>query len=95
MAVVDQPNTVIKLTPAHLRLLCAAGISSEQIRTLVVGGEDFKRDLARKAAALFPQAVIYNEYGPTEATVGCMIYRYTGQKRCLHCPSVWRSTVAR
>ncbi|WP_159194849.1 hypothetical protein, partial [Klebsiella pneumoniae] len=23
MAVVDQPNTVIKLTPAHLRLLCA------------------------------------------------------------------------
>lgn len=80
MAVVDQPNTVIKLTPAHLRLLCAAGISSEQIRTLVVGGEDFKRDLARKAAALFPQAVIYNEYGPTEATVGCMIYRYTGQE---------------
>lgn len=80
MAVAEQPNSAIKLTPAHLQLLCVAGIGSDRIRTLVVGGEDFKRDLARKAADLFPQAAIYNEYGPTEATVGCMIYRYTGQE---------------
>lgn len=71
---------MIKLTPAHLRLLCGCA-SSEQIRTLVVGREDFKRDLARKAAALFPRCVIYSRYGPTEATVSCMIYRYTGKKR--------------
>lgn len=79
-AVVEQHNTFIKLTPAHLRLLCVAGIGSERIRTIVVGGEDFKCELARKAAVLFPHAAIFNEYGPTEATVGCMVYRYTGRE---------------
>lgn len=85
-AVIEQPNTFIKLTPAHLRLLCVAGIHSQHIRTVVVGGEDFKLELARKAATLFPNATIYNEYGPTEATVGCMIYRYTGKENLLSVP---------
>lgn len=85
-AVSGQPNTFIKLTPAHLRLLCVAGIESPHMRTIVVGGEDFKLELAHKAAQLFPNAAIYNEYGPTEATVGCMIYRYTGQENQISVP---------
>ncbi|WP_294843787.1 amino acid adenylation domain-containing protein [uncultured Gilliamella sp.] len=80
-AIVEQPNTFIKLTPAHLRLICVAEMGSQLIRTVVVGGEDFKLELAHKAAAQFPNATIYNEYGPTEATVGCMIYRYTGKEK--------------
>ncbi|OCG21787.1 non-ribosomal peptide synthetase [Gilliamella sp. App4-10] len=85
-AVIEQPNTFIKLTPAHLRLLCVAGIQSQHMRTVVVGGEDFKLELAHKAAKLFPNATIYNEYGPTEATVGCMIYRYTGEENLVSVP---------
>ncbi len=30
--------------------------------------------------------VIYNEYGPTEATIGCMIYRFDPERD--HQPSV-------
>ena len=44
---------------------------------MVVGGEDFRTHLAAAVHAQLQRAVeIYNEYGPTEAVVGCMIHRY-------------------
>jgi len=67
----------IKLTPSHLSLLVRMGLEGSRIRQMVVGGEDFKTRLAEQASAqLAPKAEIYNEYGPTEAVVGCMIHRY-------------------
>jgi acyl-CoA synthetase (AMP-forming)/AMP-acid ligase II len=52
-------------------------LESSRIRKLIVGGEDFKTSLARKISRAFGHGVeIYNEYGPTEATVGCMEYRF-------------------
>jgi len=47
------------------------------IHTFIVGGEAFHTALAKEIAGYFPQAIIYNEYGPTEATVGCMIHPYS------------------
>ena len=44
---------------------------------MIVGGEDFKRELAESIIESFHHEVtIYNEYGPTEATVGCIVHRY-------------------
>src|SRR5258707_14367112 len=44
---------------------------------MIVGGEAFPRLLADKFRSSFHGDLeIYNEYGPTEATVGCMIYKY-------------------
>src|SRR5258707_2413566 len=41
------------------------------------GGEAFPGLLADKFRSIFQGDLeIYNEYGPTEATVGCMIYKY-------------------
>jgi fengycin family lipopeptide synthetase D len=41
-----------------------------------VGGEDFPTALAKEVNGHFSPVEIYNEYGPTVATVGCMIYKY-------------------
>ncbi|MEQ9404350.1 MAG: amino acid adenylation domain-containing protein, partial [Cyclobacteriaceae bacterium] len=73
---------VIKLTPSHLAIL-GSGLavdfkSSTRLKCLIVGGEKFDFYLAEKIYKLFNGKVeIYNEYGPTEATVGCMIYKFS------------------
>jgi amino acid adenylation domain-containing protein len=67
----------VKLTPSHLSLLKHIDLSSSRIRRIVVGGEDFRTQLAATIVAQFPHPVeMYNEYGPTEAVVGCMVHRY-------------------
>ena len=68
---------IIKLTPSHLELLKDKDYENSLVKTLIVGGESFKTELAAKIYENFHGIVdIYNEYGPTEATVGCMIYKY-------------------
>ena len=52
-------------------------IKRSGIRIFIVGGEELPAELARDIYRHFPGPVdIYNEYGPTEATVGCMIYKF-------------------
>ena len=71
----------IKLTPAHLELMKNLEVADSQIELMIVGGEDFKATLASEIDALLPKKVaIYNEYGPTEATVGCVVHRFDPQK---------------
>lgn len=68
---------VVKLTPAHLALLRGRDLSASRVRKLIVGGEDLKAELAAAIHRAFGGRVeIYNEYGPTEAVVGCMVHRY-------------------
>ena len=68
---------IVKVTPAHLAMIRDMDLRATKIRKLIVGGEDFKTELARDITRTFGRPVeIYNEYGPTEATVGCMIHRY-------------------
>jgi amino acid adenylation domain-containing protein len=67
----------IKLTPSHLSLLRRVGLDGSRIRRMVVGGEDLTTALAAAVSAqLHGRAEIYNEYGPTEAVVGCIAHRY-------------------
>jgi amino acid adenylation domain-containing protein len=62
---------MLKLTPAHLAALDAQRTAGELTgTTLVVGGEALPMTLARSWAGA--GAAIYNEYGPTECTVGCV-----------------------
>ncbi len=74
----DNRVEVMKLTPAHLRLLKEIELPQNcRLRTLIVGGENLETSLAEQITHKFGGNIdIYNEYGPTEATVGCMIYRY-------------------
>ena len=46
-----------------------------------MGGEALSTQVAREVWESFGRGVeICNEYGPTEATVGCMIYRFDGEE---------------
>ncbi|MGE5343973.1 MAG: amino acid adenylation domain-containing protein [Candidatus Omnitrophota bacterium] len=74
---------VVKLTPTHLKLIRDNGKNKDDshshshLHTFIVGGEELETQLARDIDAHFGERInIYNEYGPTEATVGCMIYRF-------------------
>ncbi|MFK8025628.1 MAG: AMP-binding protein, partial [Ilumatobacter sp.] len=74
----DDRIEFLKATPSQLELFIRlAPDTPRPLRCLVVGGEAFRRPLAeRLAAACEPGVVIVNEYGPTEAVVGCMIHRW-------------------
>ena len=76
--IVDQKQaTIIKATPSHLELLQRMIDESHPARTFIVGGEAFMVDLAdRLLNVLGPGARLINEYGPTEAVVGCMTHTY-------------------
>ncbi|PHM38767.1 non-ribosomal peptide synthetase [Xenorhabdus innexi] len=68
--------TMAKITPAHLELL-SQQLSPEQagrIPLLVIGGESLSASALRFWRQHAPQVRIINEYGPTEATVGCCTY---------------------
>jgi amino acid adenylation domain-containing protein/non-ribosomal peptide synthase protein (TIGR01720 family) len=80
-AISENKVGIMKLTPTHLKILAELDCSASGIRKLIVGGENLRADLARKISAQFgDQIEIYNEYGPTETVVGCMIYRFDPAK---------------
>jgi len=73
----DNAVDIMKLTPAHLAMIRDRNLETTRLRKFIVGGEDFKTELARDITKAIPHPIeIYNEYGPTEATVGCMIHRF-------------------
>ena len=73
----DNQVTVMKLTPAHLALLKDLDNRNSSVQRLIVGGEDLKVNLANEIQESFGGTIeIYNEYGPTETVVGCMIYQF-------------------
>lgn len=67
-------SLTIKLTPSHLRVLLKRLKPITSFVQFILGGESFKTDLLRDLLHQYPDAAIYNEYGPTEATVGCILY---------------------
>jgi len=76
----DGVADIVKLTPSHLAMIKDMDLASTRIRKLILGGEDLKTELAREITERFGRPVeIYNEYGPTEATVGCMIHLYDAE----------------
>ncbi len=73
----DDAVDVVKLTPSHLSLVCEDRRALSRIRTLVLGGENLSTALCRRALeTLSPDLRILNEYGPTEAVVGCMVHAF-------------------
>ncbi len=77
----DNKADVIKLTPSHLSLIKDKDLSGSKIKTMIVGGEDLKTALAESISKSFPGGVkIYNEYGPTEAAVGCILHEFDAEK---------------
>ncbi|WP_142347078.1 amino acid adenylation domain-containing protein, partial [Bacillus thuringiensis] len=74
----DSRVDIIKLTPAHLHILKEMNLAKHTtLKKMIVGGENLSAKLARDVSEQSNGRIsIYNEYGPTETVVGCMIYRY-------------------
>lgn len=64
----------IKLTPSHIRMLPYLDIAQTSIDTCIVGGEALLESDVTILRSLNPEMRIYNEYGPTECTVGCIVW---------------------
>lgn len=67
----------MKLTPAHLSVINGLDFNNVSISRFIVGGEELSYQLTEDIHRKFNGNVeIINEYGPTEATVGCIVYKY-------------------
>ena len=73
----DDRVDIIKLTPSHLTLIQRRDLSDSRVKQLILGGEELRSDLAQNVSDKFGGEVrIHNEYGPTEATVGCILHTF-------------------
>lgn len=63
----------VKLTPSHVLMLEALRIEQTSVRCAIVGGEAMTAAHLRVLQQLSAGMRVVNEYGPTEAAVGCIV----------------------
>ncbi|KAB7764409.1 non-ribosomal peptide synthetase, partial [Xanthomonas maliensis] len=71
------PLGLVKLTPAHLEALgqqLAHHTAPLRPAVMVIGGEALSAATLARWQALAPRTRLINEYGPTEAVVGCVVH---------------------
>lgn len=73
----------IKLTPSHISLLKNIDLKNTPIQLVITGGEQLLHTQAALLFALNKQISLYNEYGPTEATVGCIVKKITADDQLI------------
>src|SRR6185436_15593697 len=70
-------RSLIKITPSHLELI-SRQLKPDQIaqmsQALIIGGENLTAESVRPWREYAPTVRLINEYGPTEAVVGCCVY---------------------
>ena len=68
---------MIKLTPSYLKVLTDEAKNTmhslPDLKTLILGGENLNASECRAWLNLYPSHVLFNEYGPTESTVGVSV----------------------
>ncbi|MFJ2576629.1 amino acid adenylation domain-containing protein [Kitasatospora aureofaciens] len=65
----------LKVTPSHLALLSGLDPECSPTGELVIGGEQLLGEPLDQWRSAHPGVAVINEYGPTEATVGCAVLR--------------------
>ncbi|WP_310605263.1 amino acid adenylation domain-containing protein, partial [Anaerosporobacter sp.] len=69
--------TILKLTPSHMKMINQMDIENTNIHTFIVGGEELTVQTATETEEKINHSVsIINEYGPTEATIGCCYHKF-------------------
>ncbi|WP_040497556.1 amino acid adenylation domain-containing protein, partial [Fulvivirga imtechensis] len=63
----------VKMTPSHVSVLKGVGVKATRVEKVILGGEAVLCDHVSFLKSLNEKLQIYNEYGPTEATVGCTV----------------------
>jgi amino acid adenylation domain-containing protein len=70
-----EPPTIVDVTPSHLSVMDISPELFDRTEQLIVGGEAVPWRALASWRRRHPDAAVYNEYGPTEATVGCSVHR--------------------
>ncbi|HVG20376.1 MAG TPA: amino acid adenylation domain-containing protein [Blastocatellia bacterium] len=69
--------SLVKITPSHLEILNSTlHEAGAEKKTLLIGGEPLHYEDLSGWRDRLPDTRIINEYGPTEATVGCCVYDF-------------------
>lgn len=72
---------IIKITPSYFKILLeevsTRRVELPALHTVILGGEILPTQDCAKWLAIYPQAVLFNEYGPTEATVAVSQFKVT------------------
>ena len=80
----DRRITALKATPSQLEILARIVDGADapmSLEVVIVGGEAFRRPLAEAIERIAAPGVrVYNEYGPTEAVVGCMLHLWNSER---------------
>ncbi|MEK7434229.1 MAG: amino acid adenylation domain-containing protein [Cyanobacteriota bacterium] len=77
----DKKANIIKLTPTHLKVLKELETDNINIKKIITLGEPLSIDLAKSIYQKFGSKIeIINQYGPTEATIGCMAHKFDFEK---------------
>ena len=73
----SQQINIIKLTPSYLKVLTNAAKNSvpplPDLQILILGGENLNTAECQSWLKIYPSHFLYNEYGPTESTVGISV----------------------
>lgn len=72
----------LKIVPSHLATLLTASQAESILprKRLILGGEAASWELIEKVRQIAPNCLIFNHYGPTEATVGVLTYQVYGEE---------------
>lgn len=72
---VEEENvTYLKMTPSLFSILDPKDFSkAESLQVILLGGEEFRKQDCAHFNSLCPKVRFFNHYGPTEATIGCII----------------------
>ncbi len=74
----DNKVDFVKLTPAHLIFLKGKTFEESQIKVMSVTGDELNTDLAQEVYNAFNgKLLMFDEYGPSEATIGCLYHQFT------------------
>ncbi|WP_173964030.1 non-ribosomal peptide synthetase, partial [Flavobacterium collinsii] len=68
----------IKLTPAHLSFF--EGLQIVNLKRFIIGGEQLILSDLKNLGELDLSVRLFNEYGPTEATIGCSVLEVTNYR---------------
>ncbi|MEH2366281.1 amino acid adenylation domain-containing protein, partial [Nostoc sp.] len=74
--------SLVKITPSHLEILnqqLDPNAMQNRVNAFVLGGEALHANQIIPWLTYAPDTRLINEYGPTEAVVGCCVYEATGK----------------
>ncbi|MBI2786664.1 MAG: AMP-binding protein, partial [Legionella longbeachae] len=80
---VNSHINIIKLTPSYFKVLLQETknnfVALTQLSSIILGGENLSASECKSWLSFYPEHILFNEYGPTEATVAVSSYTVNAQ----------------